>query len=136
MADIKKYVIDLKEKDLPIEKIGGKALNLVKMSSAGFNIPPAFIVSVDAYDHFIKTELESEYETINKDIPKVIALYLLVASKARGISQIFSPLAYTLNLCPWRHIETCTKLFSALSQFLNSTSLLRVWLPLLPIINL
>ena len=64
MADIKKYVIDLKEKDLPIEKIGGKALNLVKMSSAGFNIPPAFIVSVDAYDFFIKNELEGKISKI------------------------------------------------------------------------
>ena len=64
MADIKKYVIDLKEKDLPIEKIGGKALNLVKMSSAGFNIPPAFIVSVDAYDFFIKKELEGKISKI------------------------------------------------------------------------
>ena len=64
MANIKKYVIDLKEKDLPIEKIGGKALNLVKMSSAGFNIPPAFIVSVDAYDFFIKNELEGKISKI------------------------------------------------------------------------
>ena len=64
MVDIKKYVIDLKEKDLPIEKIGGKALNLVKMSSAGFNIPPAFIVSVDAYDFFIKKELEAKISKI------------------------------------------------------------------------
>lgn len=60
MADIPHYVIDLKEKDLSIEKIGGKALNLARMSEAGFNIPPAFIVSVDAYDLFIKKELEGK----------------------------------------------------------------------------
>ncbi|HII83925.1 MAG TPA: phosphoenolpyruvate protein kinase, partial [Methanobacterium subterraneum] len=58
------YVIDLKEKDLSIEKIGGKARNLSKMSFAGFNIPPAFIVSVDAYDSFIKKELEGEISEI------------------------------------------------------------------------
>ncbi len=56
--EINKFVIDLKEKDIPIEKIGGKALNLAKMNSAGFNIPPAFIVSVEAYDFFIEKELE------------------------------------------------------------------------------
>ncbi len=60
MADIPHYVIDLTEKELPIEKIGGKALNLAKMSGAGFNIPPAFIISVDAYDFFIKKELEGK----------------------------------------------------------------------------
>lgn len=64
MADKGSYVIDLKEKDLSIEKIGGKARNLSKMSFAGFNIPPAFIVSVDAYDSFIKKELEGEISEI------------------------------------------------------------------------
>ncbi|SCG84919.1 putative phosphoenolpyruvate synthase [Methanobacterium congolense] len=58
------YVIDLKEKGLNIEKIGGKALNLAKMSSAGFNVPPAVIVSVHAYDFFIKNELEGKISKI------------------------------------------------------------------------
>jgi len=58
------YVIDLKEKGLNIEKIGGKALNLAKMSSACFNVPPAFIVSVHAYDFFIKKELEGKISEI------------------------------------------------------------------------
>ena len=64
MADTNTYVAVLGEKDLPIEKIGGKALNLGKMSSAGFNIPPAFIVSVEAYDLFIKKELEGKISEI------------------------------------------------------------------------
>lgn len=68
MVDKDKYVIDLKEKDLSIEKIGGKALNLAKMSAAGFNIPPAFTVSVDAYDFFIKKELEGKISEILKFI--------------------------------------------------------------------
>jgi len=64
MVDINKYVFDLKEKDLSIEKIGGKSLNLSMMASAGFNIPPAFIVSVEAYDFFIKKELEVKLSKI------------------------------------------------------------------------
>lgn len=64
MSDTPHYVIDLKEKQLPIEKIGGKALNLAKMSGAGFNIPPALIISVDAYDFFIKMELEDKISKI------------------------------------------------------------------------
>lgn len=64
MSDTPHYVIDLKEKQLPIEKIGGKALNLAKMSGAGFNIPPALIISVEAYDFFIKMELEDKISKI------------------------------------------------------------------------
>lgn len=64
MVNKDNYVIDLKEKDLSIEKIGGKALNLAKMSAAGFNIPPTFTVSVDAYDFFIKKELEGKISEI------------------------------------------------------------------------
>jgi pyruvate,water dikinase len=52
------YVIDLDNDNLTLEKVGGKALNLAKMSLAGFNIPPALVISVDAYDFFIKQELE------------------------------------------------------------------------------
>lgn len=61
-------MLNLNEKDLPVEKIGGKALNLAKMSFAGFNIPPASIVSVDAYDYFIKKELEGKISEILKSI--------------------------------------------------------------------
>ena len=64
MANNNKYVLNIKEKDLTIEEIGGKALNLVKMSSAGFNVPPAVVVTVDAYDFFIKKELKGKISTI------------------------------------------------------------------------
>lgn len=64
MVDINRYVQDLKEKDLPLEKIGGKALNLAKLSYAGFHIPPAFIVTVEAYDLFIKKGLEGKISEI------------------------------------------------------------------------
>lgn len=64
MVDINRYVRDLKEKDLPLEKIGGKALNLAKLSIAGFHIPPAFIVTVEAYDFFIKKGLEDKISEI------------------------------------------------------------------------
>ncbi len=62
------YVIDLKETNQHIEKIGGKALNLAKMSENGFNIPPAIIVSVEAYDFFIKKELEGKISGILNSI--------------------------------------------------------------------
>jgi len=68
MADKSKYVVDLKDKDISIEKIGGKAVNLAKMSSEGFNIPPAFVVSVEAYNFFIKKELEDKISKIINSI--------------------------------------------------------------------
>ena len=79
------YVIDLKEKSLKIEKIGGKALNLGKMSFAGFNIPPAFIVSVDAYDFFIKKGLEGKISKILDSID-----FKSEDSVGKGCSQIRS----------------------------------------------
>ncbi|MGZ7210356.1 MAG: PEP/pyruvate-binding domain-containing protein, partial [Methanobacterium sp.] len=63
-----RYVMDVDAVDPEIEKIGGKALNLGKMSRAGFNIPPAFVVSVDAYDLFIKNELEGKISKILNSI--------------------------------------------------------------------
>lgn len=59
-----KYTLDLTDRNLPIEKIGGKALNLNRMISAGFNIPPAFVVTVDAYNQFINNELKDEIKQI------------------------------------------------------------------------
>lgn len=85
MADEDKYVIDLKGKDLSIEKIGGKALNLAKMSFANFNIPPAFVVSVDAYDFFIKKGLEYKISGILDSID-----FTCENSVSEGCSQIRS----------------------------------------------
>ncbi len=66
--DNTEYVIELSVSDPILEKIGGKALNLAKMTSAGFDIPPAFTVSVDAYDTFIKKELEAKVSKILNSI--------------------------------------------------------------------
>ena len=57
------YVIDL-QKDLPIEKTGGKALNLGKLIRSGFHIPPAIVVTAEAYDELIQKELEVEITEI------------------------------------------------------------------------
>lgn len=64
MDDITTYTMNIKEEGLKVEKIGGKALNLSKLSSVGYNVPPAFIVSADAYDEFINKELETEISAI------------------------------------------------------------------------
>ncbi len=61
--DNNNFVVEL-EAGLSREKIGGKGINLATMASAGFNIPPAIIIPVTAYDYFIKKELESKIAKI------------------------------------------------------------------------
>ena len=68
MVNERNYTVDITDKESSLEKIGGKALNLGKMVSAGFNIPPAFIVSVGAYDFFIKKELKTQISKILNSI--------------------------------------------------------------------
>jgi pyruvate,water dikinase len=64
MVEQIEFISDIKGKPLPLEKIGGKALNLSKLSLAGFKVPPAFTVTVDAYDNFIKKELKGKISDI------------------------------------------------------------------------
>ena len=68
MTDKSNYTLHLNDEGMPIEKIGGKALNLSKLSSVGYNIPMAFIISVEAYDYFIKEGLESDIASILNSI--------------------------------------------------------------------
>ena len=46
-------VVQLNSSDLGIELVGGKGVNIAKMISSGFNVPPAFAVTVDAYEMFL-----------------------------------------------------------------------------------
>lgn len=64
MVNSNHYVIDLNERNLSLEKIGSKALNLGKLKAAGFNIPPAVVISADAYDFFIRNGLEDKISGI------------------------------------------------------------------------
>ena len=41
--------------DTELAMVGGKALNLAKMFRAGFPVPPALAVTVDAYDEFLSS---------------------------------------------------------------------------------
>lgn len=49
----RKNVSCLTDPDITIETVGGKAVNLAEMTRDGFRVPPAFAVTVDAYDSFI-----------------------------------------------------------------------------------
>ena len=46
-------VVQLDTSDLDIGLVGGKGINIAKMISNGFSVPPAFAVTVDAYEMFL-----------------------------------------------------------------------------------
>ncbi|MBO7351425.1 MAG: PEP/pyruvate-binding domain-containing protein, partial [Candidatus Methanomethylophilaceae archaeon] len=46
-------VVPLDSSDLDISLVGGKGINIAKMISNGFSVPPALSVTVDAYEMFL-----------------------------------------------------------------------------------
>ena len=46
-------IIPLDSSDLDISLVGGKGVNIAKMISNGFSVPPAYSVTVDAYEMFL-----------------------------------------------------------------------------------
>ncbi len=58
-----KWLSELSKKDIPIS--GGKGANLGEMYNAGFPVPPAFVVTTNAFHYFIeKTKLKEEINNI------------------------------------------------------------------------
>src|SRR5574339_276876 len=50
--------------DATLETAGGKGMNLARLSRAGFNVPPGFIVSTGAYREFVSA---------NRWLPEILA---------------------------------------------------------------
>lgn len=57
-----KHFSDIAENDLTL--VGGKALNLGKLTKAGFNIPPGFCVTTDAFNFSVKGSSDQNPENI------------------------------------------------------------------------
>ena len=53
-----KHFSDIEENDLTL--VGGKALNLGKLTRAGFNVPPGFCVTTDAFNFSVKGDQNPE----------------------------------------------------------------------------
>jgi rifampicin phosphotransferase len=47
-------VIWLSECGAGLEQVGGKAINLMRLTSAGFDVPPGYVVATDVYRSFIE----------------------------------------------------------------------------------
>lgn len=58
------YTVELGKNKLPIEEIGGKAVNLDLMIQSGFNVPSAFVIKVEAYQDFIEKTLQDEISQV------------------------------------------------------------------------
>ncbi|MBE6518655.1 MAG: phosphoenolpyruvate protein kinase [Thermoplasmata archaeon] len=52
-TDSPRPVVPLDSSDLDISLVGGKGINIAKMISSGFSVPPALSVTVDAYEMFL-----------------------------------------------------------------------------------
>ena len=75
-----KFVVwfkDVDKGDIPL--VGGKGANLGEMTKAGFPVPPGFIVTAEAYKHFLDvTRIRSKIET---------ALYRLDVSNSNALDK-------------------------------------------------
>jgi len=61
-------VVPLDTSELDISLVGGKGINIAKMISNGFSVPPALSVTVDAYEMFLDlTGLRSEISKVLED---------------------------------------------------------------------
>ncbi len=75
------YFKDISKKD--IGKVGGKGANLGEMYNHNFPVPPGFVVTAQAYFHFLeKTALHNKIATTLKDLDSHNANQLQKASQA------------------------------------------------------
>ncbi len=79
----KKFVVWFREVDKEdIDIVGGKGANLGEMTKAGFPVPPGFIVTADAYTHFLDlTGLRDDLERILRPLDVSNSKALESASK-------------------------------------------------------
>jgi pyruvate,water dikinase len=60
------YIVSPKDK-VDIKDVGGKGLNLIKLTNAGFPVPEAFFITTEAYDKFLESgELKEKIMKIIK----------------------------------------------------------------------
>jgi pyruvate,water dikinase len=57
-------ILPFNSAEASLEKVGGKALNLVRLTRAGFAVPPGFIISTDAYREFV---------SVNRWLPPILS---------------------------------------------------------------
>ena len=70
--NVSMIVFPFTSSDVTLEKAGGKGLNLVRLTRAGFQVPRGFIISTDAYRAFVEANrwlpmIESAVENISPE---------------------------------------------------------------------
>ncbi len=66
------YMFPFASSDIALEEAGGKGLNLIRLTRAGFQVPRGFIISTDAYRAFVEANrwlpmIESSVENISPE---------------------------------------------------------------------
>lgn len=65
------YILSINEIGaVALPKVGGKGANLGELTQAGFNVPPGFCVTTDAFDQFMagaKTDIYAQLENVSAD---------------------------------------------------------------------
>ncbi len=79
------------DRSLPVASVGGKGSNLIALTQAGFNVPPGFVVTAEAYEAFIEglDWLDAELAAFDYDRPDRLRTQ---CEKLRGrLSQVSLP---------------------------------------------
>ena len=59
------FLLHLETKKATLENVGGKGMNLSRLSRLGFNVPKGFLIITDAYNLFVK---ENKLQTLINDV--------------------------------------------------------------------
>ncbi len=83
MQFIKRFS-EIDEDDLP--RVGGKGLNLGKLTRAGFSVPQGFCVTTDAYRFYVKNLSEQNESSVNSValVPELIEAVLKAREELQG----------------------------------------------------
>jgi pyruvate,water dikinase len=85
-----RYIVSLEEDGVDyslISKVGGKSASLGELAKAGFNIPPGFCVTSDAYTHFI--EKNNLWEKIEELLPSSADEAEEASKRIRGLIESY-----------------------------------------------
>jgi len=77
-ASLPQALLPLAASPAPLEQVGGKGANLMRLANAGFPVPNGFLIPTDAYRQFVKqNDLNAKIQNTLRDLdfsnPKELA---------------------------------------------------------------
>ncbi len=49
------YILSFDNEEHLLEEVGGKGINLIRLSQAGYDVPKGFVITINAYDTYVST---------------------------------------------------------------------------------